>query len=164
MTQDRWEKFVKRFWSKVEKKSESECWLWKGSYDKSGYGRIWEHISGSAKYRTAIRRVWCAHRLSFFIENGFEPEMVCHSCDVRGCVNPCHLWAGNQKMNMQDMVSKGRSTWGTKNHSAKHSDDLYKKVKNLVEAGKRPSVIAREVSITVRAVERFKKSARWRYL
>lgn len=34
--------------------------------------------------------------------------VICHSCDVRTCVNPDHLFCGTTKENAQDMVRKGR--------------------------------------------------------
>lgn len=29
-----------RFWAKVERGSDAECWLWRGSRRKDGYGRF----------------------------------------------------------------------------------------------------------------------------
>lgn len=34
--------------------------------------------------------------------------LVCHKCDVRGCIIDKHHFLGNQKDNMKDMVKKGR--------------------------------------------------------
>jgi hypothetical protein len=35
--------------------------------------------------------------------------VVCHSCDVRACCNPDHLWLGTQSDNIKDAIAKGRA-------------------------------------------------------
>jgi hypothetical protein len=35
-------------------------------------------------------------------------EFACHSCDNPPCVRPDHLFAGNNDINMADMILKGR--------------------------------------------------------
>ena len=64
-----------------------------------------------------------AHRLSwkFYRDDSItEEQHVLHKCDNPLCVNPDHLFIGDQKMNMEDMSYKGRQTWGEKNHHYKH--------------------------------------------
>lgn len=91
-----------RFWAKVERRSADECWLWAGAVGPGGYGRYRFHGVRSA-----------AHRVAFEIANGREPyPFALHHCDNRLCCNPAHLWEGDHRANMRDMVAKGRAKGG----------------------------------------------------
>jgi HNH endonuclease len=76
------ESVIQRFWSKVEIKGEDECWIWKGSKARGGYG----HININGKYPSA-------HRVAYEIVKGeIPPGMVLdHLCRNPSCVNPNHL-------------------------------------------------------------------------
>lgn len=94
---------AERFWSKVDKSG--DCWLWTGATWKNGYGAF--HVN---------RRVTTAHRIAWELTNGPIPEgkghhgtCVCHTCDVRNCVRPDHLFLASQAENLQDCVRKGRT-------------------------------------------------------
>ncbi len=93
------EPLEKRFWQKVEKASDDECWLWTGGVGSSGYGVIID----SGKNRSA-------HRISYEINVGPIPDglFIMHKCDNRICVNPNHLRTGTQSENIQDAFDKGR--------------------------------------------------------
>lgn len=56
-------------------------------------------------------KVWRAHRLSYYVYKGPIPKgmMVCHTCDVRHCVNPEHLYLGTAADNNRDRHLKGKS-------------------------------------------------------
>lgn len=90
-----------RFWSKVFKAGDDECWIWQGSVSNFGYGKI--TINGKSIRVT---------RLSYQLANSDNPlgpkDKVCHSCDNPSCVNPRHLWKGTHTDNMHDMFNKGR--------------------------------------------------------
>jgi hypothetical protein len=69
------------FWSKVEKTD--TCWIWHGTRDKLGYGRIDWIMDGT--------RVQLAHRAAFILVKKFHPSDLDHICVNPPCVNPEHL-------------------------------------------------------------------------
>jgi hypothetical protein len=88
-----------RFWSKVDRRADDECWLWIGRIGPNGYGRARYNGGGLTQ----------AHRIAFEIANGHKPyPFALHHCDNRLCCNPAHLWEGDHADNMRDMVAKGR--------------------------------------------------------
>ena len=101
-------KLEARFWSRVEKSGDNDCWSWTGTTRKGNRGEI--YVSGSTQV---------APRVSYVIHNGAIPEgdnNVLHSCDNPNCVNPAHLWLGTIKDNSVDAASKGRVHGQAKTH------------------------------------------------
>lgn len=97
------EKFIKRFWSKVDVRGPDECWPWKGVKHGPGYGAF--HV---------FRKKVNAHRIAYMIHHGqTDPKLdVLHVCDNRLCQNPSHLFQGTHLDNMHDMIAKGRKRNG----------------------------------------------------
>jgi hypothetical protein len=89
------QKTIDRFWSRVNKNGPipgarpylGPCWLWVGGFDCDGYG----------KFGTEG-----AHRVAYRIAKGeFPPGFVTdHLCRVIACVNPDHLEAVTQRVNI----------------------------------------------------------------
>lgn len=100
-------------WTKRVVRAEiGACWEWDGLKDARGYGRVWD---GS--------RAAGAHRLAF--EAWVRPlgdALGCHRCDNPPCINPAHLYAGSNAVNMADMVARRRSDNGETRWSVKLSD------------------------------------------
>jgi hypothetical protein len=100
-----------RFWSKVDKRGENECWPWLGAKGPTGHG----------SFRIDARRDGLhgnAHRAAYEIGTGVPISRikrkkwgdlyVCHTCDNPSCVNPKHLYLGSHSTNIQDMNDRGR--------------------------------------------------------
>ena len=77
------------------------CWLWTAGVDAYGYGQI-----ARANSRGPIK----AHRAMWMLVHGpiSSAQHVLHKCDVTRCVNPDHLFLGDQATNMKDAAAKGR--------------------------------------------------------
>lgn len=72
-----------RFWPKVDKRGDDECWMWLAAVNKAtGYGQIFNGATMSA-----------AHRVAYELSVGQIPDRMTidHTCNVRLCVNPAHL-------------------------------------------------------------------------
>lgn len=101
-----------RFWRDVEKTK--TCWLWRGHINnRNSYG----YISVNGRKGSNVR----VHRFSYALH--YRPlrttENVCHTCDVRHCVRPDHLFLGSYTDNMQDAATKGRMARGERHHNTK---------------------------------------------
>lgn len=85
------------------------CWDWTGTLAK-GYGQF---EIGDTRFR--------AHRTAYRIFNGplADDQDVLHSCDRPICVQPTHLGLGDQAANSTEMVERGRSMRGERQHLAK---------------------------------------------
>lgn len=89
--------------SKLDRTSPHGCWLWTGSLDRDGYGRVGKH--------------GIAHRVVYELTKGPIPagHVLMHSCDHlhqgiegRRCCAPEHLTPGTVAQNAQDRGRKGR--------------------------------------------------------
>lgn len=83
-----------RFWLKVERGAEDECWPWMGYKHPSGHG-LTTHQSLSI---LASRKAWVLTHGPIHLRNA----CVNHRCDNAACCNPKHLYLGTRSDNMVD--------------------------------------------------------------
>jgi len=139
------DRVLRNFWSKVDKTD--GCWLWTGAAINTGYGIVRVGVQG-------VSRGLLAHRMSFVIANGSIPDdlWACHTCDVRLCVRPGHLFLGTDTDNARDMVRKGRHfqpvTIGTANPSAKLNEDDVRTIRMRYSAGESINALARAYGVS----------------
>jgi hypothetical protein len=103
----------------------SGCWLWLGSLNRWGYGRLGNN---------RVERQ--AHRLSYvaFVGPIASELEVLHGCDVKCCVNPSHLRLGSHDDNMRDAVRRGRMRprYGIANATAKLTRTALDEIRAMV--------------------------------
>lgn len=145
--------YAVRFSAMIE--TTPDCWLWRGSCDRSGYGQF------------IGKR---AHRVAWELVNGriAARQFICHKCDNPICVRPDHLFLGSHEDNMRDMVRKGRSTKGIAkanwNRKGRTKLDPGKALEILALKGKeRPCDVARKYGVVPSAVQKIWSGERWRH-
>lgn len=90
---------AERFWSKVEKGDDGECWNWKAYCNpRGGYGRF--RLDG---------RLEVAHRVAFVLSGGVIPTglTIDHLCRNTRCVNPSHL----EPVTVAENIRRGTQGW-----------------------------------------------------
>jgi len=140
-----------RFWDKVKKQNEDDCWEWAGyrsGGDKYGYLSLGGRGEG----------VISAHRFCYQLHNEEIPESqyVLHRCDNAGCVNPKHLYLGSQKQNMCDMVLRERRTVFGPPAGRRHklSKEQEKDIRDRWSNGESYAALAREFKVGPSTISR----------
>lgn len=111
---------MQRFWNKVHKlPGDDACWIWQASLNSGGYGQF--------RFDGKVRR---AHQVSWKLEKGQWAPYLCHTCDTPACVNPAHLYEGDNQGNMDDKYKRGRS-----NHRTKYSNHLVRRIRRMYAVG-----------------------------
>jgi len=149
-----------RFWKYTVKKE--GCWKWVGHCDPNGYGRLNRSV-GQKRYVPVL-----AHRLSWEIHNGSvvpKGKLVCHKCDNPNCVNPDHLYVGDQLSNIKDMWNRGRANPGRsigENHGmSKLSEDQVQEIRGSKETCR---VLSNRYGISATQVSSIKNRKSWKHL
>ncbi|HET9839582.1 MAG TPA: HNH endonuclease [Candidatus Angelobacter sp.] len=142
-----------RFLARVAPRPDG-CWLWTGLVRPDGYGAT--RFAG--REEAAHRVAWKLFRGK--IGNGIS---VCHTCDVRACVNPAHLFLGTPAENARDMRQKGRDRRGEKHGSAKLTLAQVRQIKTMLEEDRMyVSEIAREFGVSETTIRAIKTGKTWK--
>ena len=146
--------YLERFKKKLcSIKPTKDCWLWPG-ISKNTYGQL------HRKKQSPIR----AHIVSWKVFKGTWPAKgmeVCHTCDIKSCVNPHHLFLGSHKDNMADAASKGLFPRGSKHYHSKLSRKEVTFIKNSSLSGK---LLANRFGVSPPTICDIRKGRTWRYV
>lgn len=146
------------FMDRVLPEPNSGCWLWTGCVSKYGYGQVRRN-----------GKMQKAHRVSYEMHIGEIPDgmCVCHTCDVRSCVNPGHLFLGTHADNMRDMAAKGRASAhavgvpGEAHWNAKLTDAQVSEIRAKIASGAKQRDIAAEYGVSQSHVSRIHQGKFW---
>lgn len=128
----------------------SGCWQWTACADKDGYGFL----------RVAGKNLK-AHRVSHEIHSGPIPKglLVLHRCDNPGCVNPDHLFLGNNSDNQIDASRKGR------NASQKLTVETVREARRRYRSGETTqAALCRETGVSSGQMSLIVRGLKWRHV
>ncbi len=149
-----------KFWKRVAKRSDSECWLWMTYLDRDGYGLFqFRHDGEKKRFR--------ANRVSYMLTHGNRlniDQFVCHTCDNPQCVNPSHLILGDCKTNIDDCVSKHRQAKGIQNGRSKLTEEQVRNIRVQLSNGQSHCSIAKNFNVTRRAIFSIAKNDTWQHV
>lgn len=146
-----------RFWNRVERKSDAECWPWLGA-NRNGYGAI--------KHQN---KVVSAHVVSFVIHGGTLDEgiIVTHTCDNRICCNPSHLAAGTPTSNVVEMHQRRAIpvAHGCECYNAELTEEIVREIRRIAKRNAWGSVrTARHLGLSRWAVQGVLTGKNWRHV
>lgn len=136
-----------KFWAKLPKRGDNECWPWQGYTNVKGYG-----------YLTVKGKTIFAHRLSLRVAKGvptFLDAKAMHACDNPPCCNPNHLSWGTQQMNSLDARDKRRLSW------VKIVPSQAAYIKRLLEAGYKSHTISKWYQVSPKNIRLIRDGLTW---
>jgi DNA-binding MarR family transcriptional regulator len=148
------DEIVRRFWSRVKRGSENECWPWIGTRNPKGYGLFWNGSTTTTSQRVA-----------FAIANGSMPDaLICHTCDNPCCCNPVHLFAGSDSDNQRDSVAKGRRAhiFGENNNRVILTVDQVIAIRERYAAGEYAVELANEFGVSQPTISAICTGRNWK--
>jgi hypothetical protein len=147
-----------RFWEKVIKAENDQCWEWQAATDDDGYGIFGIEGCTAAK----------AHRVSYEWATGIKPGdlKVLHHCDNPPCVNPQHLYLGTPMDNMQDKIARGRAKYihGEDHYGAKLTARQVRTIRRLRNNGSSFRELAKKYNVTASNIMKIVTRDSWKHI
>ena len=133
---------------------ENDCWIFTGAKTSQSYGKL---AVGMGQIRTNV--------LAYMLYRGdiVANVDVCHSCNVKACFNPDHLYLASRSENVQH-ACRDRLTRHHGQHGARITDDQVREIRSKWKAGESSQcALAYEFSVDQQIVSRIVngKAFRW---
>lgn len=143
--------WIEKFWRNVNMEYKDECWEWRGSvargYGVVNFGPEWASL---------------AHRVSYHLrEDDPGEQYVLHQCDNKKCVNPNHLYLGDQSKNMEDAKDRGQIKSGEQHPHSKLSEKDVSQIRKMASAGYTHEDIAEEYGIVRPHITNIINGVKW---
>lgn len=145
-----------RFWSKVRRGAEDECWEWLGWKSRDGYG-MFDFNDKKLK----------AHRVSWELTHNKIPDgiVVRHKCRGK-CVNPSHLELGTVADNHADTIRDGTNPRGERNPASTLTNEQVRQIKLRLQDYKHGlgRQLAKEFGVHEVVISQIKRGRTWSFI
>lgn len=124
------------------------CHLWTGELSDNGYARF----KRQGKW-VKVHREMCK------IHHGLAShQKALHTCDVRRCINPEHLYPGSHRDNVRDAVTRHRTICGEKHRSAKLTEQ---QVRAIITSKERGVDLAERFGVKPPIISKIRRGQKW---
>ena len=148
-------KALARYWAKVDKRGDDECWPWTRSLSagKDGYGHL-----------NVDKVIYDSHRLTWILTYGEIPEgmHVLHRCNFKPCCNPKHLYLGTHQDNMADLKASGHN-FATRGR-ALITEDQVRSIRAEVASGVSQRAIAQRLGMDPSSISDLVRRKSWKHV
>jgi hypothetical protein len=142
--------------------SQTGCWEWTASLTEAGYGQMRFRGTRELSHRVA----WILFRGEIPTDsNVYGTKHVLHTCDNPKCVNPEHLYLGDQQDNALDSVSRKR--WGKRgckgeSHGrAKLNDEDVRLIRSSAHSD---AALSSSFSVSIGTIRHIRKGRTWKHI
>ena len=152
------------------------CWLWTRSVGVHGYPQSSIGSRAEGTFHVVAVHRWMLERA---LGRPLRPGMnACHTCDIKRCVNPAHLWEGTTQENTADRERKGRGAKGERNRGFAHperqrgtfrynaafTDDQVRDIRRRAAEGERQIDLAAEFGVWKTAIQKIVHRESWKHV
>lgn len=141
---------TERFIAKIKVDPTSGCWLWQAKL-RDGYAAF-RHGGWQSGH------IWAYERFIGTVPHGL---LCCHTCDVRSCVNPYHLFLGSNKDNTIDAMLKNRMKMRGKLNL---TIDNVLLIRSLFKSGKSKRELAKQFAVSRETVHDIVTEKTYRFI
>lgn len=136
-----------------------DCLVWQGS-TAGGYGYVTTGARPDRR-KVGVHRVVLERKIGRSLGPG---EYALHTCDVRTCVNPDHLYVGDHAQNMRDRHRRDRTARGTHVGGAKLTDAKVLRARAAHARGVTAAALAQQYGVSRPTMWRAVTGKTWTHL
>lgn len=135
--------------------TEAGCLVYTWARDKDGYG--WLGYRGKQKRASQIAYHLCVGDIP-------AGKHVLHTCDNPACCNPEHLFLGDDRINTDDKMAKGRHVVLRGSDRSRLKDEDIKRIRLLRDHGWKYQEIAEEFNVSISCINHILNGRVWSHV